>query len=634
MLSAFRGSCAELDSAAQEQHAAGASAAAAQEGAARPARRERHSERKRKARVVAAGAAGSPTEAAGAAADGLQRPASEALIRCYSGSWADFGDLDPDDDGAEEEEEGSGGLGSAAADLGNSPPLSPKSRGQAIVGLRGDSPLRDEDGKPMDMPPRPVAGLAEMKKNFSGSCLDLQGLEGASAGTDSPGYSPAVPAGRGFPGAPQGTTALHPIPRACGILEFVGAQNALAHRYGLARGDGQVAVVIGAGGFVGSHLSLQLLQQGYAVRAVFPNSHSGREAAHHLQQATNSGLNAPLRVVHCDLPGPDPAASGEQLDGVLAGAHWLMCCPPSSCSGAALVDTVRVVFGSVRRVAGAGALRRCVLTSSTQAVYAPGDPVPAGGFSAAHFAGGSAEPAPGRERWRHAVRAEHEARAAAAQAGVDLTIIVPGTPIGPLVVPEIPEGLRLLQSLCSAANLFPFLPRLAWCFADVRDVAAAHMLAVQSARAAGQRYIVASGKGAVSAEELARIIRHRHPHLSVPSRVAWDWVTLAVAALHGQRDLSDLRALLGSRAALRTTATRRQLRLRTTSVAQAVTDSVADLIDTGDLPGMGSPVMRQHQCGVPGITCAAFTAVCTICTAALWLAGGFRRPAVAGRSRA
>jgi nucleoside-diphosphate-sugar epimerase len=87
------------------------------------------------------------------------------------------------------------------------------------------------------------------------------------------------------------------------------------------------------------------------------------------------------------------------------------------------------------------------------------------------------------------VLAERAAWAFAREHGLDLVAVHPGLVLGPLQRPERTTSAEVVRLLLDRG--MPAVPRLGFAVVDVRDVARAHRLALETPAAAGNRYIVA-----------------------------------------------------------------------------------------------------------------------------------------------
>ncbi len=75
------------------------------------------------------------------------------------------------------------------------------------------------------------------------------------------------------------------------------------------------------------------------------------------------------------------------------------------------------------------------------------------------------------------------------QRHLELVAINPGLVVGPLQRPEVATSNETVQRLLDRS--MPAVPHISWSIVDVRDIALAHRLAVESPKAAGNRYICA-----------------------------------------------------------------------------------------------------------------------------------------------
>src|SRR5262249_44379610 len=75
-----------------------------------------------------------------------------------------------------------------------------------------------------------------------------------------------------------------------------------------------------------------------------------------------------------------------------------------------------------------------------------------------------------------------------ASGDIELTTVLPAAVFGPALSASSLSSLRLIGALLDGSALA--IPRLGFEVVDVRDVAAAHVLAMTSASAAGERFIV------------------------------------------------------------------------------------------------------------------------------------------------
>jgi dihydroflavonol-4-reductase len=120
----------------------------------------------------------------------------------------------------------------------------------------------------------------------------------------------------------------------------------------------------------------------------------------------------------------------------------------------------------------------------------------------------------------------------AANAGQEIVVVNPSSPIGPLDIKPTPTGDIILRFL---RRQMPFYLDTGLNFIDVRDVAKGHLLALQRGKS-GDRYILGHQNLTLKQllEQLAQITNLKAPQKSVPS-----WLPLS-AALIDEKILAPL----------------------------------------------------------------------------------------------
>lgn len=106
-----------------------------------------------------------------------------------------------------------------------------------------------------------------------------------------------------------------------------------------------------------------------------------------------------------------------------------------------------------------------------------------------------------------------------AAGAMELTTVLPVAVMGPVLGKEITGANHLIQLMLSGR--MRALPDIHVPIVDVRDVAKAHVLAMTNPRAAGERFLLSSGR-ALSMKEIASILRAEFCDAAgrVPTRVA------------------------------------------------------------------------------------------------------------------
>ncbi|OAN34155.1 NAD-dependent epimerase/dehydratase family protein [Mycolicibacterium iranicum] len=258
-------------------------------------------------------------------------------------------------------------------------------------------------------------------------------------------------------------------------------------------------LVTGAAGYVGSHVVSQLLSQQYPVRAALRS----RARAQELSEAVASqGLDPELiEIVLADLSADD--GWPEAVAGVADVLHIASPFPAEAPENddeiivPAREGTLRVL----RHARDAGC-RRVVMTSSFAAV----------GYSA------KADEHWTEDDWTDPdddntayIRSKTIAERAAWDfverqgGGLELTTLVPVGIFGPTLGPHLSTSVKFIQSMLKGA-----IDRVApqyFGVVDVRDVATAHLQALTTPAAAGERILLTADGPAESFLGIARILR-------------------------------------------------------------------------------------------------------------------------------
>mmetsp|Transcript_32215 Transcript_32215/g.96932 ORF Transcript_32215/g.96932 Transcript_32215/m.96932 type:complete len:344 (-) Transcript_32215:265-1296(-) len=285
-----------------------------------------------------------------------------------------------------------------------------------------------------------------------------------------------------------------------------------------AAGMGKKVLVSGVSGFIGGHCALALLEKGYEVRGTV-RSLTGA-AAEHLR--THAVLKN-VELVAADLladEGWDAAAAG--CDAVL---HVASPFPIGSVEKDSL--TRPAVEGTERalRAAAKAGIKRVVVTSSVVAVASGRtDKVKRVFTESDHTNLDHCEEYP-----RSKTLAEQRAWALADELGLEVATINPSYVIGPLISARDCSSAVLVRRLLSGD--LPAVPKIFVPSVDVRDVAAAHVAALESSDAPGKRYILDSG-APLWMPEIAKLLKKEFgPRgFKVPTTPA-PWALVALISL-------------------------------------------------------------------------------------------------------
>ncbi|MEW1723230.1 aldehyde reductase [Streptomyces sp. NPDC093109] len=274
-------------------------------------------------------------------------------------------------------------------------------------------------------------------------------------------------------------------------------------------------LVTGATGFIAGHCINELLQHGYAVRGTVRDPATA-DVAHLRAIAERTGGS--LEFVQAGLD--SDAGWAEAVEG--CAYVWHVASPNPAVVPEDEEELIRpAVDGTLRvlRAAVAGKVRRVVMTSSSDAIVHGHERTDVVRTEADWSNVERAAPYP-----KSKVYAEQAAWAYVAGRQLELVTINPGLVIGPLLHAAPKASMEVVRLLMAGG--LPAVPRLHYAVVDVRDVATAHLLAMETPQAAGNRYICATP--ALWMGEIATVLKarfgargYRIPTRTLPYWLMW-----------------------------------------------------------------------------------------------------------------
>jgi len=281
-------------------------------------------------------------------------------------------------------------------------------------------------------------------------------------------------------------------------------------------------LLTGISGFLGGHVALQLLNAGYTVRGSVRDLKKADKVRATLKSAGADVSR--LEFVALDLL--DDKGWTEAAEGCRYLQHtaspFVLNIPKDK------NDLIRPAVEGTRRAiraALAAGVERIVLTSSIAAIqYGHEDasrPFTEADWTNLEGKGVSAYP-------ESKTRAEREAWALMDEAGrrADLAVINPSAIMGPLLDEDPGTSAVIVKRLLNGT--IPAAPRLHLGIVDVRDVALAHLNAMQSPEAGGHRFIIVDGTASLM--DLAKALRPAFPDRAgkLPRFEIPDWLVRLV----------------------------------------------------------------------------------------------------------
>jgi nucleoside-diphosphate-sugar epimerase len=350
--------------------------------------------------------------------------------------------------------------------------------------------------------------------------------------------------------------------------------------------------VTGASGFIAGHCVLSLLEEGYPVRGTV-RSLRDEAKLRHLRGLTGKD-GARLELVEAELT--RDAGWAEAVAGCRYVLHVASPFPASLPNDEA--ELIAPAVEGTRRVLAAcaatgGGVARVVLTSSLAAI------------AYGHETHG--ERVLTEEVWSDPDRCEpyQKSKTLAERAAWDfvaalpatqrfeLAVINPGFVLGPLLSDVGGTSAELIKRLLNRG--MPACPRVGFAVVDVRDVARAHVLAMETPAAAGNRYIAAGDH--MWMEEMAQILAgefNRYGYRVPTGRLPY-WVLWLVARF--DKTIRLTLASVGKRELVSHDKACRELGWSTRAPEETLIDMGYSAIELGLAPDKIGREAREHRAG-------------------------------------
>jgi nucleoside-diphosphate-sugar epimerase len=275
-------------------------------------------------------------------------------------------------------------------------------------------------------------------------------------------------------------------------------------------------LLTGISGFLGGHIALQLLDAGYTVRGSVRNLSKADMVRDSL---TKAGADVSrLEFVTLDLT--SDKGWDEAMEGVRFLQHtaspFVLAMPEdrNELIGPAVAGTERALNAALR-----AGVERVVLTSSMAAIAYGHEKSDHPIFTAEDWTRIDGRPI--NAYMESKTRAERRAWEIMDGAGrhADLATINPGGIFGSLLDSDPGTSATLVKRLLDGS--VPAAPRIPITGIDVRDVAAAHVAAMSTPGAGGQRFPM--GESVMYFGDVARLLRQHYPTHRVPRFDLPDW---------------------------------------------------------------------------------------------------------------
>jgi dihydroflavonol-4-reductase len=272
-------------------------------------------------------------------------------------------------------------------------------------------------------------------------------------------------------------------------------------------------LLTGASGYIGKHITLELLNQGYEVRASVRNLNRAGEVREAIGPYLSPGVDADKQLAFVALDLESDLGWADALTGIDVLMHTASPFPIASPKDEN--ELIRpAVEGTLRalKAAKAAGVKRVILTSSNAAVY--GCDLPAGkqafdetmwtdvNHPVGRVAYTKSKTLAERAAWDFVKNEAPE---------IELTTINPVLVLGAPLDTNFGSSISVVERILKGKD--PMLPDLRFGIVDVRDVAKMHVQSIKVKEAIGHRILASSET--LSFVGIAKILKSEYPKSKV-----------------------------------------------------------------------------------------------------------------------
>lgn len=334
-------------------------------------------------------------------------------------------------------------------------------------------------------------------------------------------------------------------------------------------------LVTGATGFIASHTILALIDQGYEVRGTARSA--SKADALNATLSAYAGKPIEIELVSADLT--QDAGWAEAMEGVTYLQHLASPIPNNlpKDPNELIIPAKEGALRALKAAKGAG-VKRAVMTSSFASVgYGWGDSRP-DILDESHWS----NPDNLKDNTAY-TRSKAIAEKAAWDyikgdgAGLELSVINPVAVLGPAMSGDVSASLELVTQ--PMLNKVPAFPKLTFGIVDVRNVAAAHVAAMEKPEAAGERFII--GERVLTFTEIGDILREAYPNRKLPKGELPSWLVRMLTVVNPT--LKQIVPELGKHRSFTNEKSRSVLGIDYIPAKDAILASTNSLIELGEL---------------------------------------------------
>jgi len=291
-------------------------------------------------------------------------------------------------------------------------------------------------------------------------------------------------------------------------------------------------LLTGSSGYIGKHITLQLLEAGYTVKASVRKASKADEVREAVAAHLPAGFDLAKHLSFTELDLESDSGWDSALEGVDVLVHSASPFPIASPKDEN--DLVRpAVEGTLRalRAAHKAGVKRVILTSSVAAIY--GNDLPAGKTEFDETMWSDPNHIIGRVAYTKSKTLAEKAAwdyIASDAPELELTTINPVLVAGEPLDKHFGASVSVVERIMNGKD--PMLPDLSFSIVDVKDVAAMHVKAISTDASKGKRFIASAGSRTFV--NIAKLLKAEFPKRKISTIQAPSFVIRFLALFDGE----------------------------------------------------------------------------------------------------
>ena len=338
-------------------------------------------------------------------------------------------------------------------------------------------------------------------------------------------------------------------------------------------------LLTGSSGYIGKHITLRLLIDGYEVRASVRNKAKADEVRAAMAAHLPAGFDLAGKLSFVELDLESDGGWADALGGVDVLIHSASPFPIASPKDEN--DLVRpAVEGTLRalKAARGAGVKRVVLTSSVAAIY--GNDLPAGKTEFDESIWSDPTHVVGRVAYTKSKTLAEKAAwnfIATEAPELELTTVNPVLVVGAPLDKHFGSSVSVVERILNGKD--PMLPDISFSLVDVKDVAAMHVKALSIDASKGKRLIASAGSRTFV--QIAKSLKAAFPNRKITTAQAPTLLIRFLALFDGE--VKAVLPTLGKHIGVNSTQAQKVLGINFISVETSLVETANYLIDNGFL---------------------------------------------------